>query len=144
MRGTSIFSSYPLERSRDWHTARQESVERRMQRLRRLAHWMDTAFRIPGTKYRVGFDSIIGLIPGVGDVATAAASAIIIHEAVRIGLPSHKIAKMTFNVGVDMVVGSLPLLGDLFDIGFKANKKNVEILEKHLEQSTAATRTFQL
>jgi hypothetical protein len=90
---------------------------------------MDDAVRVPGTNIRVGLDALIGLVPGVGDVAGGAATAYTIMAAERMGAPKSVLVRMVLNVLIDTVVGSIPLLGDLFDIGFKANRRNVQLLE---------------
>ena len=109
----------------------------RLERLERLAHRMDTAIRIPVIGLRVGYDSVIGLIPGVGDVLTLAPSAFIIWEAKRMGAPAHLIGRMAANTGIDAAIGAIPLIGDLFDAGFKANRRNVAMLRRHLEEKGA-------
>ena len=109
----------------------------RLQRLERMAHRMDTAIRIPVIGLRVGYDSIIGLIPGVGDLLTLAPSAWIIVEAKRMGAESHVIGRMIANTATDALVGMVPVLGDLFDASFKSNRRNVAILRDHLERKGA-------
>ena len=109
----------------------------RLQRLERMAHRMDTAIRIPVIGLRVGYDSIIGLIPGVGDLLTLAPSAWIIVEAKRMGAESHVIGRMIANTATDALVGMIPVLGDLFDASFKSNRRNVAILRDHLERKGA-------
>jgi len=99
-----------------------------LDRLEWLALRMDKAFRLPGTKIRIGWDSILGLIPGVGDVAAVGPAAYIIYRAHRLGVPRGTLARMGVNVGIDWAIGSVPLIGDLFDVGFKANCRNVELL----------------
>ena len=108
------------------------SVAHRMRRLERVAHLLDSAFAIPGTRYRVGWDSLIGLIPGVGDVATTLVSAWIIHQAYQIGASKVTLARMVGNSGLDMLLGVVPLAGDLFDATFKSNQKNLALLRRHL------------
>ena len=108
------------------------SVAHRMQRLERVAHLLDSAFAIPGTRYRVGWDSVIGLIPGVGDFATTLVSAWIIHQAYRLGASKVTLARMVWNSGLDMLLGTVPLAGDLFDATFKSNQKNLALLRRHL------------
>ncbi len=93
---------------------------------------MDSAFRLPIIGVRMGWDGIIGLIPGVGDLLAMAPSAYIIKEAHRMGAPKSVLAKMGVNTGIDFVIGSVPLLGDLFDIGWKSKSRNVDLLEDHL------------
>jgi hypothetical protein len=109
--------------------------EAAVRRLQRLAHWLDDRYRLPGTGFRVGLDGIIGLIPGVGDVATSLLSAYIIYEARRLGVPRSVLVAMLGNLGIDFVVGAVPLVGDVFDIGWKANRRNVRMLLRHLERS---------
>ncbi|QFT59788.1 hypothetical protein FIU94_13220 [Sulfitobacter sp. THAF37] len=106
-------------------------------RLRRLATRMDTAFRIPGTGIRFGWDAIIGLLPGVGDTLALAPSAYIIHKSHRLGAPKHLLARMMLNSGIDLVVGSVPLIGDIFDVGWKSKIRNVDLLERHLRDTAA-------
>ncbi|MBP0614102.1 DUF4112 domain-containing protein [Jiella mangrovi] len=104
---------------------------RRLRRVAKVARLMDTAIRIPGTGISFGGDSIVGLIPGVGDAATAAVSLWIVNEARRLGMPAHKLAKMLANVGLDFGLGAVPLVGDVFDVFFKANRKNLALILDH-------------
>ncbi len=108
--------------------------------LRALARLMDSAVAIPGTNIRVGLDSVIGLIPGVGDFAGAAMSGYIVLAAARLGVPTPVLVRMVANVAVDGVVGSIPLLGDLFDVGWRANLRNTDLIERHLENPVATKR----
>jgi len=103
----------------------------RLRRIRGLARLMDTALGIPGTRIRLGADSVLGLIPGVGDFAAAAVSLIIVNEARRLGVPNDKLAKMLVNVGFDTVAGSVPLLGDVFNVYFKSNRRNLQLVLDH-------------
>ncbi|WBU55697.1 DUF4112 domain-containing protein [Paracoccus sediminicola] len=105
----------------------------RFERLDRLSRQLDTIFRIPGTNFRVGYDAIASIIPVVGDAATALPAAWIMLESYRMGLPKGKLMRQGVNVAADAVFGSIPLLGTLFDAGFKSNRRNVDILRKHLE-----------
>ncbi|MDN5848035.1 MAG: DUF4112 domain-containing protein [Nitrococcus sp.] len=105
---------------------------RRLRRLRRMARLLDSRFQIPGTRWRFGLDAVIGLVPGVGDTVSAALSLWIIAEARRLGVPSGILRKMLLNLGVDAVAGSVPILGDAFDAGFKANLRNLALLEQAL------------
>lgn len=105
----------------------------RFDRLDHLSRRLDTAFRIPGTRFRIGYDAIAGLLPGIGDMAAALPAAWILLESRRMGLPRSKLIRQGANVAVDTAVGSIPLLGSLFDMGFKANLRNVAILRAHLE-----------
>lgn len=106
----------------------------RERELEHIAHWMDEAFRVPGTDIRFGLDPILGLIPGVGDTAAALVGAYLIGKARAVGMPFPTILHMVWNVIVDWVVGTIPLLGDIFDIGFKANRRNVELIKRHLAE----------
>jgi hypothetical protein len=106
--------------------------------LRRLAWWLDDAIRIPGTRQRVGFDALIGLIPGVGDTIGAVLSTYIIVEAARRGASAWMVARMLGNVGLETVMGAVPVLGDLFDVVFKANQRNLRLLGDTLERGAPA------
>ena len=103
----------------------------RIRRMRGLARLMDTALRLPGTRISLGADSVLGLIPGIGDFAGAAISLFIVNEARRLGVPNDKLAKMLVNVGVDTVAGSVPLFGDVFDVYFKSNRRNLALVLDH-------------
>jgi hypothetical protein len=105
-----------------------------LHRLSRLAFLLDDRFRIPGTNVRFGWDSIMGLVPGVGDAAGAALSAYIVLEGRRLGVPKRLITKMVGNIAIDAAVGVIPIVGDLADIGWKANRKNVHIVMDHLDR----------
>ncbi len=105
----------------------------RINKLRRLSKVMDNAIAIPGTKFRFGLDPILGLLPGGGDTITGGLSAYIVVEAARMGLPREILYKMVGNILIDSFAGTVPVLGDLFDVGWKSNVKNIELLEKHLE-----------
>ncbi|KAA0597791.1 hypothetical protein J2848_001727 [Azospirillum lipoferum] len=110
----------------------------RLERLRRLARLMDTRWRIPFTRIPVGLDGIASLVPVAGDTVTAIVSAYIIMEAARFDLPKTLVARMVFNVLLDWAGGSVPVLGTVFDIAFKANRMNLNLLHEHLEQRLAA------
>lgn len=115
---------------RDFNSA--ISHEQRLKQVRFIAGLMDDRFRVPGTGIRFGFDSIAGLVPGVGDALTGALALIIVHHAWQAGVPRGMLARMLGNVGIDFVMGSIPVLGELFDFVFKANRANALLLEKHL------------
>lgn len=106
----------------------------RIARLARLARIMDAAFAIPGTKIRLGADSVLGLAPGVGDLIAKVASVYILYEAHQLGVPKHKLALMGGNVLVDLVFGSVPIAGDVFDIFWRANMRNLKIVRDHVEK----------
>lgn len=104
----------------------------RIRRVRTIGKLLDNAISIPGTSWRIGLDPIIGLIPGVGDLVGAVLSGYIILESARAQVPTLTLMRMIMNVGVDTLVGAVPALGDLFDAAWKANTKNVALLENHL------------
>jgi hypothetical protein len=106
-----------------------------LRRIRRIARLLDTAIGIPGTKFRIGLDPILGLIPGGGDLISAGISVYMIYLATRFGLAKEELGKMFLNVGIETLAGSVPIVGDLFDAYFKANIRNLEILERHLEKT---------
>jgi hypothetical protein len=112
-------------------------------RLERLATLLDARFRIPGLGVRFGADSLVGLIPGVGDVATFLPAMYLLWRAYRVGAPLQDVASMGANVAVDTVVGSVPIVGDLFDLGFKANRRNVAILRRHLQERERASASVE-
>ncbi|HWK44271.1 MAG TPA: DUF4112 domain-containing protein [Stellaceae bacterium] len=107
-------------------------VRRRLARIRRVAWLVDAAFRVPGLRFRFGLNSLLGLPPVAGDAALAVVSLYLIYEAARLGVPRAKLLRMLANVGVEVAVGSVPVLGDLLDMVWKANLRNLEIVERHL------------
>jgi hypothetical protein len=111
---------------------RSRSREERVARLDALATLLDTAFILPGTNVRFGFDALIGLVPGIGDAITTAISLYIVHEARQLGAPVHLILRMLANVAVDGFVGAVPLVGDAFDVLWRANRRNVRLLREWL------------
>ncbi len=115
--------------------------------LRRISRLLDNAIPIPGTKIRFGLDPIIGLLPGGGDTLTGGIAAYIVVEAARMGIPRATVGKMIGNIVIDSLAGTVPVVGDLFDVGWKANIKNMELLEEHLHiaelrKSDRAARTL--
>lgn len=105
-----------------------------------MARLLDSAFRVPGTNLRVGLDPIIGLIPGVGDLASGAFGAYVLVAAAQAGVSRTVLVRMLANLGIDALVGGVPLLGDLFDAGFKANNRNVALLEGALARPVETRR----
>ena len=97
-------------------------------RLAKLEHLFDRAYRLPGTDFRFGLDGIFGLIPVAGDAATAVVSGALVLDAWKSGARKRTLARMVKNVGVDFVIGSVPLIGDIIDFGYKANTKNIKLL----------------
>jgi hypothetical protein len=108
--------------------------------IRQLADWLDTRFVIPGTNLRFGLDSLIGLVPGLGDAVTALLSLYIVKRAYELRAPGWLIARMLANTAIDSVLGAIPLFGDLFDFAFRSNTKNIRLLLRHLEQREARTK----
>jgi uncharacterized protein DUF4112 len=108
--------------------------------LRRWAVLLDSAFRIPGTRIRFGLDAIIGLIPGIGDISTPAFAGLLLLQAVRMRLPIVVQARMVLNAALDMLVGLVPILGDLVDVGWKANLRNLALLERHARPGVPPSR----
>lgn len=105
-----------------------------MAELDRLAHWMDSRFVIPGTEVRFGLDSLLGLVPGVGDTATLLVTLYLADKARQYGLPRHVRGRIYWNAFVDWLIGLVPFLGDIFDVGWKANVMNVALIRKHLHE----------
>lgn len=111
-----------------------------MQRLERFAALMDRAVRVPGTSFRVGLDGVLGLVPGVGDVATTLLAGYLFAEAAGLGVRKRTMARMLANTGVDLVFGAIPVLGDLFDFAFKSNAKNARLVIRDVERRLARPR----
>jgi hypothetical protein len=109
-------------------------------RLQFLAWLLDSSIPIPGTRFTVGLDAIVGLIPFIGDLIGVLASSIILAEANRLGVSRAVMTRMAFNVAVEGVVGIVPFIGDLFDAGWKANQKNVALLTAWMDQPHQAER----
>ena len=99
--------------------------------LEHLARLMDGIFQIPGTNIRVGLDALIGLIPGLGDAITTFVSLYIVAAASKLGVPRITLARMGLNIAIDSLCGAIPFLGDVFDIFWKANFKNVELIRRN-------------
>lgn len=110
----------------------------RTRRVRVLAKLLDSSIPIPGTSWKIGFDPIVGLIPGIGDLIGAVLSGYIILEAARAEVPTYTLVRMFANLGVDTLFGAVPAVGDLFDAAWKSNTKNVALLERHLAEDSAA------
>jgi hypothetical protein len=104
---------------------------RRLVVLGRAARWLDSAFRVPGTSRRIGVDPLVGLIPGWGDLVAPIFTAVLLWQARALGLPRLVQMRMIANAGLDALVGAVPLAGDLFDFAFKANQRNVALLERY-------------
>lgn len=109
-----------------------QDAQRRLAWLRRAAWLLDGAARVPGTRFRFGLNSLIGLVPGGGDTALAVMSLIIVWQARKLGAPAPLVRRMLANVAIEFGGGLVPIVGDLFDMGFKANLRNLALLEQHL------------
>jgi len=108
-------------------------IEKELAHLQQIADWMDSKFTIPGTSIRFGLDSLLGLIPGVGDTIGAAVTAYLIAQADRYQLPHHLKMRMAGNAFIDWFLGLIPFAGDIFDFGWKANQRNLNLIRKHLQ-----------
>lgn len=113
-----------------------DTIERQKarKRLERVAWYLDNSIPIPGLEARIGIDGLIGLLPGVGDTLGALLSSYLLGEAARLGAPKSVLVKMAFNIALDALVGAIPVLGDLFDFVWKANQRNVELLNEYLDR----------
>ncbi|MEQ8536013.1 MAG: DUF4112 domain-containing protein [Coleofasciculus sp. D1-CHI-01] len=112
-----------------------------LRRLRRLSHLLDNAIPIPGTPWRFGLDPVLGLLPGAGDFLGTAFSAYIVIEAARIGIPRSLLGQMVINILLDTVIGSVPVVGDIADATWKANAKNIELLETYWDSPQPEKQT---
>jgi hypothetical protein len=120
-------------------------VRETRQRLASLAWLLDSSIPIPGTRFTVGIDALIGLFPLIGDLIGVLFSSYILSEASRLGAPRSVLMRMSFNIGIEGVVGIVPFAGDLFDAAFKANQRNVKILNDWFdrpEKTERASRAF--
>jgi hypothetical protein len=124
------------DRIRDYtmEFSRPRTRAERIARIEALAALLDTAFIIPGTNLRFGFDALVGLVPGIGDALATAVSLWLVKEARALGAPGHLIARMLTNIALDTVVGAVPLVGDAFDLVWKSNRRNMHLLRKHLQR----------
>jgi hypothetical protein len=109
--------------------------------VRRFAWLMDQAFEVPGTRFRIGVDAIIGLLPVIGDLISTALGGYIVMTAARAGVPRPVLYRMLLNLGVDTILGAVPLVGDVFDAAWRANSKNARLLEAALEDPVRARRS---
>ena len=131
----------------DTHLDRDPAIpqSKAVSRARELARLLDSAITIPGTGIRLGLDSLIGLLPAGGDAIGAALSSIIVLTALRQGVPKPVVWRMVGNVVIDTLIGTVPLVGDLFDVAWKANNKNAELLARYEtapEKTTTRSRGF--
>lgn len=115
------------------------SIRKRIEAMEQL---LERSFRIPGVNFPIGLDSIIGLVPVLGDIVTTALGAYIVWEAKNLGLPRWKIWRMVGNVGFDALLGAVPVVGDAADVLFRSNTRNLRIVKKHLDKHHPAARTI--
>lgn len=108
-------------------------LEATRQRLRHYARLLDSGIGVPGTRWQIGIEALIGLIPGVGDLAGALLGGWLVVEALRLRAPARLLVKMTGNVVFDALLGIVPVLGDLADFMFKSNRRNLQLLDAHLD-----------
>jgi hypothetical protein len=116
------------------------SVRRRIEVMERL---LENSFTVPGVNYRIGLDSVVGLVPVVGDFVTAAMGMWLVWEAKNLGLPKWKLWRMTGTVAVDTAIGAIPFVGDAFDFLFRSNTRNLKVIKRHLDKHHPATRTIE-
>ena len=120
---------------------RRETHDEKLDLLRRWAVLLDSAFRVPGTRIRFGLDAIIGLIPGIGDLSAQVFAIAILATGLRLRVPLVVQARMVLNAAIDMVLGLVPFLGDLVDIAWKANLRNLALLERHARPGVPPSRS---
>ena len=116
------------------------SVRRRLEAMEQV---LERALVLPGTNYRVGLDAIVGLIPGVGDLITAAMGAWLVWEARNLGMSRFQLMRMAGNIGVDTAIGAIPFAGDLFDLAFRSNSKNLRIVKRYLDKHHPETMVLE-
>lgn len=109
-------------------------ANRRLAHVERISTLLDSAVRIPGTKWTVGIDPILGIVPGVGDALSLSVSLYLIYQARQLGVPRKTQVRMLATVGIDALVGSVPIVGQLADFAIKANARNVKLLERYLDE----------
>jgi Domain of unknown function (DUF4112) len=115
-----------------------------VEHLRTLSRLLDSAFVVPGTNYRFGLDALIGLVPGLGDLVSAMFSGYLVLQASRLGAPRSVVSRMLANIALDTAVGWVPLLGDIFDVAWKSNNRNMALLEQHLQDPARARKGSRL
>lgn len=108
-----------------------------LRRIEKLAYLFDSRFEIPGTSIRIGWDGLIGLLPGVGDTLTLLPQLYLLFEAVRLKLGTAAVLKMLLNVLIDWLLGTVPVLGDIFDVAFKSNLRNAKIVAEAIREKRA-------
>jgi hypothetical protein len=114
---------------------------RRWERLQSVAWLLDNAIPVPFTRFRIGLDPIIGLVPGIGDAIGALMAGWIVLEAVRLGVPPSVLSRMLLNIGIDTVLGAVPGVGDLFDFAWKSDAMNLTLVRRHLQEPARTRRS---
>lgn len=133
------------EITKNSHEANQTTRNPTKSRLDRIAWFLDNSIPVPGMGgYRIGFDGLIGLIPGIGDAVGAVLSTYILGEAARLGAPKSVLLRMLLNIAIESIVGLIPFAGDIFDMAWKANLRNVALLGDYLENPKTTVRTSRL
>lgn len=117
-----------------------QSIRQRVEAMEML---LERSFKVPGTNFPIGLDSIIGLIPVLGDIVTTALGAYIVWEARNLGLPKWKLWRMAGNIAVDTAIGAVPLVGDAADVLFRSNTRNLRIIKRHLDKHHPETRIIE-
>lgn len=110
--------------------------EQTVEHVENLARLLDSQFGIPGTKIRLGLDTVIGLVPGIGDTISLGIASYIVLQSARIGVRKRTLLQMTFNIALDWLIGLVPLIGDIFDVGWKSNLRNAALLRKDVLPDT--------
>ena len=111
-----------------------EQITKDRERLRALSVLLDEAFTLPVVNVRIGWDAIIGLIPVVGDVVGALISSYFIWKAIQLKMPLSTLSRMILNIGVEFVIGMIPVLGDMFDVAWKSNRRNYQLIDQYLNE----------
>ncbi|MEH6714302.1 DUF4112 domain-containing protein [Parasphingorhabdus flavimaris] len=117
-----------------------QAVRNRVEAMEKV---LERAFVIPGINRPIGVDSIVGLVPVVGDIVTALMGAYIVWEARNLGMSKLQLTRMAANVGIDTALGAIPFAGDVFDFFWRSNSKNLKIIRKHLDRHHPGTRTIE-
>ena len=118
-----------------------DEIDAVRRRLARLAWLLDNSIPLPGTRFRIGLDALIGLVPGLGDLVGVLLSSYIVREAARLGVPPSTLTRMAFNVAVEGLVGLVPFAGDVFDAVWKANLRNLTLLDAHFDNPRHSVRS---
>lgn len=108
------------------------AMDSRLRRIALVAKLTDTVITVPGTDVKLGLDAVIGAVPVAGDLAMGAVALVLVHDARQLGVPRRDLARMLRNVVLDTTLGSIPFIGDLFDLAFRSNERNLRIIEAHV------------